>query len=127
MPTKDRKAKNDAVKRWRRANPEKYQAQARRIAVRVRAKLRDETISAYGGVCVACGDDRPLALELDHIDEIPPEHRSPSGKRLDNYTIFRRLRDAGYPPIMQVLCGSCHNIKTRGGDPYAARSSASTG
>ena len=81
------------------------------------AKLRYDTIMAYGGyrcACPGCTVTEPEFLQLDHINNDGNVHRkllgSPGGDRL-----YRWLKNHGYPPIMQVLCANCNYAKAHYG------------
>lgn len=78
------------------------------------AELRQQVIEIYGGECVVCGDDRVQALDLDHVNDDGAVERITSRQ---DHTWLRFLRDSERREDLQVLCGSCHSIKTRGGDP----------
>lgn len=76
-------------------------------------KLTIEAHNAYGGKCVCCGESKHEYLELDHINNNGAEERRNSGIRGIGY--YRYLRRLGYPKDagLQVLCGNCHNAKTK--------------
>lgn len=69
------------------------------------ATKREQAIETLGGRCVACGFDNPLGLEIDHIARV-------GRTREACYTMYARII-AGDTENVQVLCGTCHNIKTR--------------
>lgn len=79
------------------------------------AEMRERVIQALGGRCAACGDDRVLALELHHADGDGARDRQRSAP---TYAWLKRWL-ADPHTTLQVLCGSCHNIESRGGDPVA--------
>lgn len=57
-------------------------------------------------------------LTLDHINEDGAAHRNHlnNGKgRAMSVDMYRRLRDAGFPSDMQVLCYNCNISKHRNG------------
>lgn len=71
---------------------------------------RFDAITALGGVCTSCGNSDIRALEIDHVYGDGHLH-----KRNGNVQrkMYRKLKDGTYDgPELQVLCGSCHNIKT---------------
>ncbi len=70
---------------------------------RVRQKL--EVIGAYGGRCVCCGEQEPVFLCVDHIDEGRPE----GPKKKVGGQLYTWLRDQGYPSGFQILCFNCNN------------------
>lgn len=75
-------------------------------------ELRAATIAAYGDRCACCGETEYLFLDLDHIDNDGAQHRRSFG---NGAAFYIHLRNQGYPPGLQVLCGNCHNAKTRKG------------
>lgn len=89
---------------------------------RYRRKARREAITAYGGKCVDCGETDEDQLEFDHKDGGGNEHRdalfhkgheSPGG-----WHLAVKLRQAGYPPIIELRCTDCHTVKHPGrGNP----------
>lgn len=92
--------------KWRTENNERYR-ESRRDSNR---RLRQTLIDAYGGKCVCCGIDYAPYLELDHVNNDGNKHRAIHG---DVRSMWRDLRDKGFPPTVQVLCANCHNAKTR--------------
>jgi hypothetical protein len=73
-------------------------------------KLREETIIAYGGICVCCGQDHIPYLQLDHVLGGGSEHRKALGLTSTSY--FYWLKRNNYPDLIQLLCANCHNAKT---------------
>jgi hypothetical protein len=97
----------------RRRHLEKVRRQRRESGKR----LKDEVFAAYGGYrCVCCGETHPSMLTLDHIDEDGKQHRNllNGGRgRLASVDMYRRLKDAGFPTNIQVLCYNCNISKHR--------------
>lgn len=77
-------------------------------------RLRESVIEMYGGQCVVCEDDRLMALDLDHVNDDGHIERLTMGQ---DHTWLKYLTEVPVRDDLQVLCGSCHAIKTRGGDP----------
>src|SRR5688572_21889891 len=74
-------------------------------------RYRIDAIQALGGVCVRCGANDLRALEIDHVTRVPGTRAARTGAMVR--LTWRKLRDGEYDgPELQVLCGSCHNIKT---------------
>lgn len=74
-----------------------------------RAKYKRAVISRYKRMkgCKACGEKRPLCLDLDHRD--PKEKKFTVGSNLGNKgmrTIAKEISKC------DVLCANCHRIKT---------------
>lgn len=73
---------------------------------RARKKLREEAIKAYGGKCNCCGENTPVFLTIDHVNNNGAEHRKevPAGS-----TFHRWLKSNGYPKDFQILCWNCNS------------------
>ncbi len=87
---------------YRRANDRKY-----------RSKVRDALFDIYGGrICSCCGETEDKFLSFDHVQEDGAEHRRLLGREgASNGTLtslYRDLRKAGFPPVLQVLCHNCN-------------------
>jgi hypothetical protein len=80
------------------------------------AKLRKDTIEAYGGSCVCCKESNLIYLTIDHINN--------DGKTtiINGYRggvrFYAQLRRAGFPEEfpegspLQILCANCHLAKS---------------
>ncbi len=90
---------------WRINNPEKAKAQDQRRYRRVKAKRLAILRERVGTICADCGEDRPAALEYHHKDG------SGRGRALGSMTWKQFNKEF---PTLQVLCGTCHNIRHRG-------------
>ena len=96
------------VNEWVMKNPEKR----RRNALEYYYRLQVAAMEAYGGYrCACCGEDEPLFLTLDHVNDDGSKHRAQIGK----VNIYRWLRDNGYPEGFQVLCMNCNHGRMRNG------------
>ena len=117
------------VKRWRKANPEKYRDQqrrhrakhpevhqakdarwkeanrdqARRSVREGRYRKRAFLAEVVGAACVDCGDDRPGAVEYHH----------PGGKDKGQVPLthlsWKKLEEEAMHLI--ALCGACHGVR----------------
>lgn len=77
------------------------------------AEKRLLIIQHYGGKCACCGEDEPLFLEIDHINNDGWTHRKEietSAKALVLWIIRNN-----YPDGFQILCANCNQGKKRGG------------
>lgn len=89
--------------------PERRRLKNNAAGAQRRHKLRREVIQGYGGKCSCCGENEYAFLELDHINNDGHVHKMiglVSGK------LHKYVKDNGYPPVLQVLCGNCHRAKT---------------
>lgn len=79
---------------------------------RYRVQLKLEVMNAYGGpVCVGCGEDEPLILQIDHTNGGGSEHSREIGGRGKMYSW---LKENGFPRGYRVLCPSCNVRAARG-------------
>jgi len=79
----------------------------------VRKQQYDIVIAYYGGKCNNCGEQNPLALTLDHINNDGNQHR----KRLNKYGsgFYKWVIDNDFPDDLQLLCANCNLMKHRNG------------
>ena len=75
---------------------------------------RLQALQAYGGekpACSCCNENILDFLAIDHIDGKGNQHRKLIGE--GSGTLYRWLRDNGYPAGFQVLCNNCNYGKYR--------------
>lgn len=73
-------------------------------------------LQAYGGPkCSCCGEDNPLFLTLDHINNDAPEERRRYRKSGRSSLTYGQLRKLGYPSGRRVLCFNCNCGRQRNG------------
>lgn len=89
--------------KWYLANKELSNQRSRENQQR----LRKQVIEVYGGKCQCCGETQYEFLAIDHIDGGGREHR----RQLKWGSVYRWLRDNGYPEGFQVLCHNCNMAK----------------
>lgn len=77
----------------------------RQYEQRYRAKIRLETIAAYGGKCKCCGETNEGFLTLDHVNNDGADHRRELGRKA---SLHLWAKNAGYPDTLQVLCYNCN-------------------
>jgi hypothetical protein len=102
---------------WRRTNKEKSNSystkayykdpKAHHKRVRVtRARVRLQTVVAYGGKCNHCGISDIDVLDLDHIENDGAKERK---ENLFAYNLYRKLKKEGFPTgRYQILCKNCN-------------------
>lgn len=102
---------------YRRKNPDKVKSASKRyyrenrelINIRAhirRVKLREETISAYGGVCSICGEACVEFLCIDHVANNGGVERRQFG---GGVCLYGRLKIAGFPRDgYRLLCFNCN-------------------
>lgn len=95
-----------------RADPEKFQQQARESQAKVRKRLREQLIEEYGGrcACANCPETNPAFLTLEHVNGDGKKHRAEVGSHS-----YADLRRRGFPREgYTLLCWNC-NALTRFG------------
>jgi len=85
------------------------------------ARLKKETILAYGGACACCGEFREPFLTIDHIYRDGKFHRKVLGIK-GGAMLYLDLKRRGWPKDrFRLLCMNC-NFATRygGACPHVA-------
>lgn len=75
--------------------------------------IRKEAISKYSNglmVCASCSHDMWTDLCLDHINDGGTQDRK-SNPQVKGHAVFTWVKKNDYPPIFQVLCYNCNQIK----------------
>lgn len=86
----------------------------KRNRTKYRMSIRIFLIELLGGVCIMCGYNKDIrGLELDHINGGGLRERKTFGSR-DGMIIYYRKHPEEAKMKLQLLCGTCHNIKTFG-------------
>lgn len=79
------------------------------------ANLKAEFISAYGGVCICCGESSPEFLTVEHRLGNGRQHRKKIGN--NGHSMWIYLKRHGWPKDeYTLLCWNC-NMATRYGHP----------
>lgn len=71
-----------------------------------RQGLRKQVFDHYGWSCQCCGEDEPIFLTIDHVNNDGHEARK-LGLKGGGYT-YRLIIRAGFPDTYQVLCFNCN-------------------
>jgi hypothetical protein len=107
------------ARRKRREDPEynRQMYQKHKDKIKVTAQLRmwrtkRETVDAYGGKCMCCGEKALEFLSIDHIYNDGKQHRA-SLNGLVGSGFYRHLKKNGFPDKdrLQVLCYNCNGAK----------------
>lgn len=81
-------------------------------ARRIKGQLKAEVITAYGGRCACCGESMSQFLTIDHINNDGAEHRKSLGQFPFGKTIYKWLKERGFPKDnFQLLCFNCNCAK----------------
>jgi len=93
---------------WAKNNKDKVAESNRRTW----DKLRNGLFDAYGGRCTCCKESHREFLNLEHIKKDGQKER----KLLrNNRTVYRKVRDAGYPKDRYtILCWNCNVVERHG-------------
>ena len=72
---------------------------------------REQVFDHYGRECACCGEDEPMFLQIDHINNDGNEERGYRG----HHNLYHHIIKAGFPDDLQVLCANCNHGKHRNG------------
>lgn len=111
----------DSAKRsqyeWRKRNPEKWKENQSRWRGKYlvqymrdkRARNRQLVFDHYGWKCACCGQDFPLFLTIDHVNNDGNVHRRAlKGIGKGGTPFFDWLVRKGFPEDFQTLCRNCN-------------------
>jgi len=77
-------------------------------------KLRRDVLTAYGDICVCCGEMTRAFLAVDHVHNNGNAWRRENGS--GSYKFYAMLRAQGYPKgEYQILCHNCKFGKAKYG------------
>lgn len=87
----------------------------------VTQRMRELVYHQYGNRCSCCGEDNPLFLTLDHVNNDGHKVRKVHGM---SGALYRWVIRNGFPDVLQLLCYNCNMGKARnkGICPHQARS-----
>jgi hypothetical protein len=77
------------------------------------AKLKQAVYENYGMVCACCGEDNPLFLTIDHVNNDGFATKTSGGNRYSSTAVYRKIVKEGFPDTFQVLCMNCNFGKSR--------------
>jgi len=78
------------------------------IARSYRSKMKLDMLEGLGNVCACCGEDNPVFLTLDHINNDGHTHR----ETLKDHQIIAEARRENWPKDKyQILCMNCNFAK----------------
>lgn len=94
-------------------SPERKE-RAYKLARERKQKYLEQVLAMYGPVCVACGEDTPIFLTIDHI------HNDGWEKRKENYreagiAFYLDILRNGKRHDLEILCFNCNYGKNRNG------------
>ena len=85
---------------------------------RYEAKIRQQVFDHYGNRCICCGEDNPVFLTIDHINNDGAKHRkklSSGGRSRSGISIYKDLHREGFPDDVRLLCYNCNLGRQRNG------------
>jgi hypothetical protein len=101
---------NQRVSVWKKEYRQTHREQIRDYARYERFRLKLETIEAYGGQCVCCGEKEPLFLTIDHINGDGKQDRDLGHTTGTGF--YRYLRKVGWPKDRyRLLCFNCNTAR----------------
>lgn len=78
----------------------------------LRWKNKIKVIHEYGGKCLHCGEDDPLVLNIDHINNDGSKDLTKSGNRLNGNGLYSSIIKNNFPKDKyQLLCANCNQRK----------------
>jgi hypothetical protein len=93
---------------------------------RLQAVCRTQVFEAYGGYkCNCCGENEPMFLSIDHIDNNGAEERRSGLYAGSGVGFYLWLRKNKFPSGYQVLCMNCNTGKHKNGGVCPHQSSSS--
>jgi len=99
----DRKYKEthkEEIKKYRQDNKARFKISSKLFFINQRKKL----LEIYGDKCACCGEDNPLFLTLDHINNDGAKHK----KRVGRNNIWRDVIKHPDKTKYQTLCFNCN-------------------
>lgn len=76
-------------------------------------KTRRAALTALGGKCACCGEQRETMLDIDHINNDGAQHRTTA--KGGNFLVYRQIAANPDRSVLQVLCCNCNQSKRRNG------------
>lgn len=96
---------------WNERNP----GASARASARQRLRLLDETVAAYGGKCMCCGESEKIFMTIDHINNDGAKERKGLGNR-SGVHLYRSLKKRGFPQDgYRLSCFNCNLGRARNG------------
>lgn len=93
-----------------------FRQKERDKSARIVAELRRQVFNAYGGFkCACCGEENPLFLSIDHVDNDGAEMRKNGVHGRGGTAFYQWIRKNSFPGGFQVLCMNCNVGKHRNG------------
>lgn len=71
-------------------------------------KLKNIVFSHYGWECACCGENNPLFLTIDHINNDGYLDKLYCGKRRTGTNLQRKIIKENFPNTYQILCWNCN-------------------
>ena len=105
---KNRDRINAYHRAWRKKLGEEYRKYKRIFAVDNRRKQRLKVITAYGGKCVCCLEDRFEFLAIDHKNGDGANERKTKGINSSSSMIQHIIKNK-YPDKYRILCHNCNS------------------
>jgi hypothetical protein len=116
-------------KEWASKNKHKVKITCNRFQRKLRREILEHYSNSSPAKCNKCGELRYGCLELDHIKNDGAKHQKRLYEKIHgennsdrqymayrgmSASIYRDIKNNGYPKGYQILCANCHRMKTRG-------------
>ena len=73
----------------------------------------------YGWKCTCCGEENPVFLTMDHINNDGYKDKMVGGRKLTGKDLYIKIMREGLPNRFQTLCQNCNfGKKVRGICPH---------
>ena len=74
--------------------------------------MKDEIYAAYGNRCVGCGQSDRMFLCIDHVlNDAYLDVKKDGKTRISGSSLYKKIRDLGFPDRYQILCHNCNRAK----------------
>jgi len=100
---------NQSIKSSEKAGGSRYLAKLDRNK-KAKATRKAKVFDHYGRSCSICGFSDMRALTIDHMGQDGSDHKTPSGKRIRGFLLYRWLIRHGFPKGFRTLCCNCQSI-----------------
>lgn len=73
-----------------------------------RAEMKKMVFDHYGWKCRCCGEENPVFLTMDHINNDGYKDKMVGGRKLTGKDLYLKIIREGLPSRFQTLCQNCN-------------------